>query len=229
MDTEELARLTNRFPFAIVLEGSGGESARFIYANINQNIHIYRIDKGKLKLEWETTNLGSRITSIFIRDIYQDGGDYLVIATAAGRILIYGMDNYDLIWENLQDRFGQIECMTSGNIDQDPQHELIFIADTYLYIYDSLNKSLEWQSQKGFSAQEILVANVDDDEQKEIILNTGLILDARFYNIELQAEKKFGDRMSLIDINSDGFPEIIGELSNFSLRIFDVYAERELW
>jgi hypothetical protein len=229
IDSEELNELTNRFPFAIVLEGSADRATRFIYANINQNIHIYRIEKGQLKLEWETTNLGSRVTSLFVKDIYQDGGDYLVIATAGGRILIYELEDYELLWENLQDRFEKIECMVSANIDQDLQHELIFIADSYLYIYDSLNKSLEWQSQSGFSAQEMLVANVDDDEQDEIILNTGIILDSRFYSIELQAENSFGARMSLIDINSDGYPEIVGELTNFSLRIFDVYAERELW
>jgi hypothetical protein len=229
INTDELKKLTDRFPFAIVLEGSAEKASKFIYANINQNIHIYSIEKGKLKLEWETTNLGSRVTSLFVKDLYQDGGDYLVIATAGGRILIYEMENYELIWENLQDRFDKIECMVSANIDQDVQHELIFIADSYLYIYDCLNKSLEWQSQNGYSAQEILVADVDDDEQDEIILNTGIIFDSRFYNIELQAENSFGDRMSLIDINNDGFPEIVGELSNFSLRIFDVYAERELW
>jgi hypothetical protein len=229
INTDELKKLTARFPFAIVLEGSANISPRFIYANVNGNVHIYRIDKGKLKLEWETTNLGSRVTSLFVKDMYRDGGQYLVIASAGGRILIYEMEDYELLWENLQDRFEKIECMVSANIDQDPQDELIFIADSYLYIYDSLNKSMEWQSQGGFSAQEILVANVDDDDQDEIILNTGFIFDSRFYSIELQAENSFGDRMSLIDINNDGYPEIVGELSNFNLRIFDVYAERELW
>jgi len=224
-----LQKLSERFPFAIYLEGAPKRTPRFIYANINQNIHIYRIENGKLKLEWETTNLGSRVTAIFVKDIYHDGGQYLVIATAHGRILIYEMNDYELLWENLQDHFDKIECMASKNIDQDPQDELIFIADSYLYIYDSQNKSMEWQSQSGYTAQDMLVANVDDDEQDEIILNTGIIIDSRFYNIELQAEDGFGDRISLVDINGDGYPEIVGELCNFSLRIFDVYAERELW
>jgi hypothetical protein len=229
INTGELKKLTDRFPFAIVVDGDEENAARFVYANVNGNIHIYRIDGGKLKLEWETTNLGSRVTSLFVKDIYSDGGQYLVIATAGGRILIYDLEEYELLWENLQDTFEKIESMVSANIDQDQQDELIFIADSYLYIYDSLNKSLEWQSQEGYTAQEILVANVDDDDQDEIILNTGIIFDSRFYNIELQAESNFGDRMSLIDINNDGYPEIVGELANFSLRIFDVYAERELW
>ncbi|NIM19827.1 MAG: hypothetical protein GTO51_06240 [Candidatus Latescibacteria bacterium] len=226
---ESMKQLTSRFPFAIVLEGTKEESARFLYANINQNVHLYRLEKGKLKLEWETTNLGSRVTAFFVKDLYHDGSEELIIGTAGGRILIYELEEYELLWENLQDRFEKVECMTSENIDLDTQDELIFIADSFLYIYDSLNKSLEWQSQGNFRAAEIIVANVDDDEQPEIILNTGFIFDSKFYNIELQTENSFGDRMSLLDINGDGYPEIIGELTNFSLRIFDVYAERELW
>ncbi len=229
MNVETLKKLTSRFPFAIVLEGTEKELPRFLYANINQNIHIYRLEKGILKLEWETTNLGSRVTAFFVKDLYRDGRQELVIGTASGRILIYDLEDYELLWENLQDRFKKIDCMTSANIDLDEQDEFIFVADSYLYIYDSFNKSLQWQSQSDYSAQEIIIANVDDDEQEEIILNTGHIFDSRFYNVELQTENSFGDRISLVDLNGDGFPEIVGELANFSLRIFDVYAERELW
>ena len=31
------------------------------------------------------------------------------------------------------------------------------------------------------------------------------------------------------DMNNDGYPEVVGEFSDYSLRIFDVYAEREVW
>ena len=68
-----------------------------------------------------------------------------------------------------------------------------------------------------------------NDDQLEIILNTGFIIDSRFYNIEFQTEDVFGDRILLMDINGDGIPEIIGEFVDYNLRIFDVYAEREIW
>ncbi len=226
---ERLKQLSSRFPFAIVLEPGEEQAVRFLFADINRHIHIYRLEKGKLVLEWETTNLGSPVTALFIADLFKDGEREIVIGTASGRILIYGAREYDLLWENLQDRFDKIECMTSANIDTDPQDELIFVADSFLYIYDSENKSREWQSQGNFTAQEIVLANVDDDEQDEIILNTGVIFDSRFYNIEFQVEGGFGSRINLIDINGDGIEEVVGEVSGFSLRIFDVYSEREIW
>jgi hypothetical protein len=226
---EDLKKITHRFPFTVILERDGELSDLFIYANINQNIHVYSLTAGKLKLEWQSTNLGSQITSLLAQDLYQDGRPELVFSTAAGRIVIYDLETYSFVWENLQDRFEEIECLTAANIDNDIQAELIFVADSYLYIYDSHTKGLEWRSQDEVSAREILVANVDDDDQPEIILSSGIILDSKFYNVDLEAEIDFGERISLIDINGDGFPEVIGEIGKFSLRVFDIYGERVLW
>jgi hypothetical protein len=225
----DVSKVAKQFNFFITLEGGEGEEDRFLYADTRQHVHIYVIKKGKPVLEWETTNLGSRVTSVFVRDLDHDGNEELVIATTGGRILMYDAKEYDLLWENLQDPFEKISCMTAENLDQDPQDELVFIADSFLYIYDSINKSLEWQSQEKFDAAEILLANLDDDEQPEIILNTGAIIDSRFYNLEFQVEGRFGNRISLMDLNGDGVPEIIGENTDFTLRIYDVYAEREIW
>ena len=225
----DLKKITQRFPFTVVVEYGGEAPDLFIYANFNQNIHVYSLEAGKLKLEWQTTNLGSPVTSLLVRDLYKDGQPELLFCTEAGRILIYDLEDYTFQWENLQDNFEKIECMTAANIDLDRQDELIFVADSYLYIYDSDTKGLEWQSQEEVTAREILIANVDDDDQPEIILNSGKILDSKFYNVELVADVDFGERISLIDINGDGYPEIIGEAGKFSLRIFDIYAERVLW
>ena len=68
-----------------------------------------------------------------------------------------------------------------------------------------------------------------DDDQLEIIMNTGVILDSRFYNVEFQSDEVFGDRIFLLDINDDGIPEIVGEFLDFNIRVFDVYSEREIW
>jgi hypothetical protein len=166
---------------------------------------------------------------MFVVDLYGDGRLRLVVSTAAGRIIIYTMDDYNQEWENLQDPFDRVQYMVAENLDSDPQLELVFIADGLLHIYDSRNKNFEWQSQVEFDARQIVIENVDDDEQPEIILNTGVIIDSRFYNIEFQADNIFGDRISLLDINGDGIPEIFGELLDFTLKVFDIYAEREVW
>lgn len=229
VDIGVIKKLAAKFPFAIVVGDVKGENARFLYADRQAHIHVHSIKSGKLELAWENTNLGSRVTSMFVADLYGDGGLKLVVGTTAGRILIYDMDGYDLVWENLQDPFGRIDYMVSANLDDDAQHELVFIADRHLHIYDSLKKTIEWKSSDEFQAHQILVGEVDDDPQPEIILNTGTIMDSRFYSIEFQADKTFGDRISLLDVNNDGIPEIIGEFLDYNLQVFDVYAEREIW
>jgi hypothetical protein len=229
IDMKRMKELSSRFPFCIIMNEDNPEQMKFIYADYAQHVHVYMQQKGKLVLEWETTNLASRIVSIFVADLYKDGSPELVIATEAGRILIYDAETFDLIWENLQDSFQKISCVTSSNIDSDPQDEFIFIANEILYIYDSANHAIEWQSQRRFSGREILIENVDDDPQPEIILNSGSIIDSRFYNSEFESEVPFGDRIHLFDLNGDGIPEIFGESANYSIRVFDIYAEREIW
>ncbi|MEE9271335.1 MAG: hypothetical protein V3V49_13865 [Candidatus Krumholzibacteria bacterium] len=226
---DHLKNIAKRFSYFIVLEETDKEPLRYIYADVRQHVHLYHVTDKRAVLEWESVELGSRASALFVTDLDKDGADEIVIATTQGRILIYDAGNRNLLWENLQDPFETIECMTSQNIDRDPQDELIFVANSLLYIYDSVHKTIEWQSQRKFSAKEILLANVDNDPQPEIILNTGFVIDSRFYNVDYEFEEGFGSRIVLLDTNGDDIPEIIGETADFTLRIYDVYAERELW
>jgi hypothetical protein len=139
------------------------------------------------------------------------------------------MEAYQNIWENLEDNLTAIQAIEIANVDDDPQLEFVYLADGRLYIVDGISKSRQWVSQRTFDAIEIAVSNVDKDPQIEIILNSGVIIDSRFYNVEVEWDKPFGDRIALFDMNNDRIPEIIGEFSDYSLRIYDVYARREVW
>jgi hypothetical protein len=218
-----------RFPFAKVIPLSDGEGWGVIYADTYGKLHVLRYTEKGWRLEWELTNLGAKIANFLVEDIDDDGILELVVATVNGRILIYSMEDYSYIWENLEMRFENIRTMEIANIDADPQPEFIIIAQGYLHIVDSLNKGRQWTSTRQFDATEIIVENVDKDDQLEIILNTGVVLDSRFFNVEVEWDKPFGERIIVCDMNNDGYPEVVGEFSDYSLRIFDVYAEREVW
>ena len=73
-----------------------------------------------------------------------------------------------------------------------------------------------------------LKAVIDDDDQLEIILNTGHIVDSKFLTLESAhiGSGAFGLKMRLLDVNGDGYPEIIGETALFALKIYDIYAQR---
>lgn len=229
LNLEALRAVTDRFLFAMEIGTPGTAGHRFLYSDNLNHIHVYAIKDGELDMAWETTNLGSRTSSMFVTDLYAEGRDKLVVSTVGGRVVIYDMDSYDLEWENLQDRFSTVTYMTHANLDDDKQEEVVILADKLLYIYDSINKNVQWVSTQEFTARQIVIGNIDDDPQLEIIFNTGRIIDSRFYNIQLESDTPFGDRISLVDINQDGYPEIFGEYSDFTLRVYDVWNEREIW
>jgi hypothetical protein len=229
IDPYDLQDAFGRFPFARVIPLDNGNAWGMIYADVYGKIYIKRATNRGWKREFEITNLGAKVKKYDILDVENDGVLELVIATMAGGILIYSLDDYTNTWENIEDDFSSIEAFDVANVDSDPQLEFIVLANGTLYIIDSLDKSRQWISERKFIATELIVANVDKDEQMEIILNTGIVIDTKFYVIDLEWDKPFGERISTFDFNNDGIPEVIGEFSDYSLRIFDVYSQREVW
>ena len=229
IDPYDLQDAFGRFPFARVIPLDNGNAWGMIYADVYGKIYIKRATSRGWKREFEITNLGAKVKKYDILDVENDGVLELVIATMAGGILIYSLDDYTNTWENIEDDFSSIEAFDIKNVDTDAQMEFIVLANGTLYIIDSLDKSRQWISERKFSATELIVANVDKDEQLEIILNTGIVIDTKFYVIDLEWDKPFGERISTFDFNNDGIPEVIGEFSDYSLRIFDVYSQREIW
>ena len=229
LDPYDLREAFGRFPFARVIPLDNGNAWGLIYADVYGKIYLKRATNRGWKREFEITNLGGKVKRYEILDLEQDGILELIIATHSGRILIYRLDDYTNTWENIEDNFPSIEAFDVTNVDRDPQVEFIVLAGGRILIIDSLDKSRQWISERQFTATELIVANVDKDEQKEIILNSGIVIDTKFYVIDLEWDKAFGERISTFDINNDGIPEVIGEFPDYSLRIFDVYAQREVW
>lgn len=228
---EGLGAIEEGYRYFFLLDKSDEGLPRYMYSDIAAHIHVYVVKNGRSELDWETASLGSAVTSLFVTDLVYDGNKEIVVATARGRFLVYDEKTYNKISENFTEPFTTISCMTSANIDGDPQQELIFIGDNYLNIYDTKSRGREWRSGVSYQASEILLGNVDDDPQPEIILNTGAIIDSRFYTLESSSllNGVFGTRLRLLDMNGDGHPEILGEMPGFALKVYDVYAQREIW
>lgn len=217
------------FPFARIVALDTAGAWGVMYADTYGRLHLLRATDRGWKLEWEITNLGAKVRKFFFCDLDANGVMDFVVATVSGRIVSYDMETYQATWENLEDRFPSIEAIDIANVDTDPQLEIVILAGGRILIVDGLNKSKQWVSPQTFEATEMLVTNVDKDPQPEIVLNSGVIVDSRFLNIEIEWDKPFGDRIVTADMNNDGYPEIVGEFSDYSLRIFDVYARREVW
>lgn len=233
LDAYDAQMVFSRFPLAQVIylekKSEGDLGWGMMYADTYGKLHLLRATKGGWKLDWEVVSLGAKVRNFIFCDLDANGSGDIVVATVSGRILVYSAESYTVLWENLEDRFTEITAFEVANIDSDPQLEMVFLADGYLYIFDGANKSRQWVSPRTFEARELLLANIDKDPQLEIVLSSGIVIDSRFLNIEIEWEKPFGDRIAVFDMNSDGYPEIVGEFADYSLRIFDAYARREVW
>ncbi|HEX6790112.1 MAG TPA: hypothetical protein VF247_02270 [Candidatus Krumholzibacteria bacterium] len=225
----DVARVAGRF-YLIETSGTFGKpDYRFIYTDQAGHLHVERVDDGAMVTDWESPALGSRATSLFVTDLYGDGKQKLVVSTIGGRVLIYDLATYQLEWENLQLRYTHIDFMAPANLDNDQQQEVVIVADDRLFIFDGYNRNIQWSSTTTMIANFIVIGNVDDDPQLEIVLNSGKIVDGRFYNIQFQTDKAFGDRIDLLDVTGDGYADVVGEFSDRSIRVFDVWRTREVW
>jgi hypothetical protein len=226
-----LKELAAAYKYFFILSETEDGGLRYMYSDAASHLHVYTVKDGRSELEWETATLGSAITAVHVSDVTADGKREIWVSTARGRIIVYDEKNFDRLYENFIEPFETISCMTTANIDNDPQEEIIFIGDGLLNIYDGRGGVPEWKSAAKFQATEILMGNLDDDPQLEIILNSGVIIDSRFYTVEPYSLKSgaFGLRMRLLDMNGDGYPEVFSETAGFALKVYDVYGQRELW
>jgi hypothetical protein len=223
-----LQRLAERFACFTVIEGNdAGE--KMAYADARGHVHVYRFEGGRAVLEWETTSLGSPARGLVATDVDGNGTIELTIATAGGRVLVYDVRTYELLWENGQDPFDGVRCIVVGNVDDDAQPEMVLATMVNRVCLDGLTKMVEWSVEGYADARDMVLGNVDEDEQCELVLNTGVVFDTRHLRAEFESAEPFGDRIDLLDVTGDGVPEVVGEGPDFTLRVFDLRHERELW
>lgn len=222
-----------------VIHADEGRDMRIIYGDRLGLLHAVRFTKDRFQEEWVSAKLRGPISELFVVDVNDDRQVEIVAYTELGEIVIYSADKYKQLWKTTDDEFETIAAMVVVNVDDDPQLEMVFTAESVsdvasyrpgfsggtqedreleretqisrLYVYDCLNLFMEWSTEQGLSAQSIAVADLDDDGILEIALNTGFIVDAAFQRVEWRWPDGFGNRIGYADFDGDGIPELIGE------------------
>jgi hypothetical protein len=211
-----------------ILPSRDPKQKRVVYGDIRGRLHILQYQKNGFQAEWNSQELKSAVMEVFVEDVDGNGHPEIVAFTARGKIVFYDPDDYRLIWQNQETDFHEITCMAIENIDDDPNRELVFCADNRLYIYDGKGRFQKWVSQQEYpGVTDLAIGDADGDGGKDIILNTGYVIDAQFKTVKWHSPEAFGERIGLLDVDNDGIPEVIAQVSGRFLKIFSVVQRRE--
>ena len=222
-----------------VIHQDDGNDRRIVYGDRLGLIHVVRFKDERFQEEWVSPKLRGPISQVFIADLDRSEGIEILAYTELGEIIIFRASDYGEVWRSTDDEFETISGMVVQNIDDDPQLEMVFTAESVsdvasyrpanrrgspedleqdrahqisrLYVYDCLNLFMEWSSEQGLSAESICIADLDDDGVLEIALNTGFVVDASFQRVEWRWPDGFGQKIGFADLDGDGIPELIGE------------------
>jgi len=189
-------------------------------------IRIYYLTDQSSEEIWSSKQLQGSVMEVIVSDLNQDGDDEIVAWTTSGMIYAWNAATQKLLYETLNNDFEMIHCLATGNTDEDPALEIVVNADRKIYYLDGQTFNREWTSLSEYQATRMACGDVDGDDNVEIVLNTGQVVDSRTGDVEWEDEV-FGNRIILVDIDGDGIPEVMSESDGVVMKIFDVDHRKE--
>ncbi|MFC1608325.1 hypothetical protein ACFL47_10185 [Candidatus Latescibacterota bacterium] len=206
-----------------------------VYGEEKGFIRLFEADEdGNFNEVWKSPPLSGPVRELFVDDIDKDGETEIIAYTSQGNIFIYGYQSHAMEYRTPENTYEGISCMIVADLDSDEQLELFFLASQpgmpgRLIQFDPKSQFEEWTSTREFQATDMVAGNVDADSDIEIILNSGEILSSSFKNVKWECDIPLGDRLYLIDLDSDGMLELISEYEQTYVRIIEVDERRERW
>ena len=201
---------------------------RVVYGTSRGHLHLLEYQGTRYREIWVSPSLVTRVREVQIADLRGDGRYAIIAYNTRGYLYVYDLDNYALVWQSPETQFRSVEALAVAQVDNDPQKELLFLSEGTLYIYDGVHFVEEWRSDVVYQANDVVVGDVDGDNEPEIVLSTGHVLDGFSHVLEWESPLSFGDHLELADIDGDGKLEVIAGTGE-ATSIWDIDERREKW
>ena len=172
---------------------------------------------------WKSNQLSGIPEEVMAADLDGDSlEDAIICRTNSGKVYVWSMENYTLLWESLPSEYRTISCFTTANMDEDQTNEIVLLADGKIVYIDGGTFNKDWTSLNDFSGTMVRCGDVDGDDRVEIVLNTGQVIDSVSGSIEWE-EEPFFKFIELLDIDGDGMPEVLTENGiNGPVKVYDM-------
>jgi hypothetical protein len=220
---QALARVNHRLDKVVMLEPPGGEVGMYMIVGDRFGVvHAYHLTHSSSERVWLSKHLDGVIREIQVADLSGDGyHDIFMARTSTGMLYVWSGTTFDLRFESLPTDYKHITAFTTGDVDAGEYAEIVVNADKKIYFLDGKNFKRKWTSLLEYEATRMLCGDVDGDNNMEIVLNTGQIVDTFTGDVKWE-EEGFFDRIELLDMDGDGIPEILTEGNGTSLKIYDM-------
>lgn len=192
-------------------------------------VQVYKADGRGVSRVWRSIHLSGVPEEVLAADLSGDGfDDALVCRTSGGKVYVWRLEDYNLVWESLPSEYQVISCFTLANVDEDAATEIVMLADRRVYYVDGANFTRQFTSISEYDATMVRCGDVDGDGRMEIVLNSGQVLDSLSGEVEWE-DQQFYSRIELLDIDGDGMPEILTENEiGGPLKVFDADYRSEV-
>lgn len=219
----KLAWTADRMDHVTMFEPIDGQEGMFFaIADRFGTVQVSKMDAKGVTKVWKSIQLSGVPLEVITADLDGDGlGDGLLCRTNTGTVYVWSLDGYTLLWQSLPSEYRLITCFTTANLDDDMPSEIVMIADARLVYVDGVTFTKQFTSLNNYEATMIRCGDVDGDRRVEVVLNSGRVLDSRSGDIEWEPEI-FYAKIELLDINGDGYPEILTEAPlDGPIRVYD--------
>jgi hypothetical protein len=207
----------------------GEEGMFFAIAERFGTVQVSRMDGQGVRRVWKSVQLSGIPDEVLTADLDGDGlDDSLLCRTSNGKVYVWSLDGYALLWESLPSEYQKVTCFTTANMDEDRANEIVMIADNRIVYVDGANFTKSFTSINEYAATQVRCGDVDGDNRVEVVLNTGQVVDSVSGDVEWEDEPFFG-KIELLDIDGDGMPEILTENpGNGPMKVFDADYRSEV-
>jgi hypothetical protein len=203
------------------------DEAAFVYADWQGLVrHIVTVD-GKLRENWRSFPLESPARELLTADLDRDGRQEIIAWTYDSRLYVWTTLGYELVWDSTDEDLGTIQALTVGDVDADPQLELILCSDHRIVLYDGAEFFIEKIGRDEINPLEMALGDVDADGAPEIVTSDGHIIDSTTLLIEWSTDP-FGYPLALFDIDNDDVPEVVAHARG-GIKFWSIQDRRELW
>ncbi len=220
ISSEDGYRIARNFEAVSTFRNWADGKTKFAVGTRAGFLHIMSFDAGGLNLEWQSPHLGAPVRGVLVRDFQGVGRTEIMVYTAGGRLFMMDMQDYSVARENAAFDMPEIEYAIAMQLDKDPALELLACGGGRFAVYDAATMFKEWEAPGDVPGEWMAVGDIDGDGNLEVVLNSGYVLDARFFRIEYKLGN-LGERIEIMDIDGDGVEEILAENQDGEVSVYD--------